>query len=350
MKGLNEINEIFRKYLEGNCTEEELLIFNRFIKQNRNHGAVQQMIAEFAEKVQSDKDINDTPDELSKALFDKIRSGIKIQENVKRHQKHQIRRQRTTWLKVAAVVVWVLAGVLWFTYKSSQPGTDEITFIERNTTRGQKSKVTLADGTVVHLNAESKLSFPEQFGNRREVMLEGEAFFQVTRDEKRPFLVKSGNITTQVLGTSFNVKAFPREDIRVTVASGKVRVESLDTTTLSGTKAAPESIILTPNQQVVYNIADQNMQKLEVSTENFIAWKDNTLKFDNERFEEVVKVLSRWYGVDINVENTLLLHCEITGEYTDKSLTTVLENLEYVLAIEYTYEQGVVVIDGEGCQ
>ena len=350
MKGHHEIDRIFEKYLAGDCNEQEILIFNQFIKENQDDLKVQQMIQEFAEKVQSDNKIDDTPDEQSKELYKKIRGSIKAHESAQRYQNTQIKRRRLTWLKVAAVIVWILMGIFWFTNNNNinQPETAEITFIERLTTGGQKSKVTLPDGTVVHLNSESRLRFPEQFGKTREVILEGEAFFQVTRDESKPFLVNSGGLVTQVLGTSFNIKAFSGEDIQVTVATGKVSVESIKTTQ-SAPGEMPQKVILTPNQQATYSIAGKSVRKLEVNTQNYIAWKDKTLKFDGLRFEEVAKILSRWYGVNITLENDQLRDCNITGEYIDKGLHTVLENLEHVLGIEYEYSKEAVTIRGEGC-
>ncbi|RHR77736.1 FecR family protein [Odoribacter sp. AF15-53] len=185
--------------------------------------------------------------------------------------------------------------------------------------RGGEYSITLSDGTVVYMNSESELRYPVKFvGNERKVFLSGEAYFDVTSDKDHPFLVELKKSVVKVLGTSFDIRAYEDEDVvMTTLVRGKVAF-------LSGDK----KVILNPGEQ---GILDQTgeMEKRGVDTYLYTAWKEGVFAFQQERLEEIMKIVSRWYNVNVFWENESQKEVTFTGKmrrYDDFSkIVTMLE-------------------------
>ena len=185
--------------------------------------------------------------------------------------------------------------------------------------RGGEYSITLSDGTVVYMNSESELRYPVKFvGNERKVFLSGEAYFEVTSDKDHPFLVELKKSVVKVLGTSFDIRAYEDEDVvMTTLVRGKVAF-------LSGDK----KVILNPGEQ---GILDQTgeMEKRGVDTYLYTAWKEGVFAFQQERLEEIMKIVSRWYNVNVFWENESQKEVTFTGKmrrYDDFSkIVTMLE-------------------------
>ena len=158
--------------------------------------------------------------------------------------------------------------------------------------RGGEFSLTLSDGTVVYLNAESKLRFPLQFdGNNRIVELEGEGYFQVVHDENAPFVVKTAGMNVQVLGTEFNVSAYTEDTvIQTTLVNGSVWVSSND---------SDKTVVLKPGEQVECRRQGNGLQVRDVDVSSVIAWKDGRLRFEEKPLCEVMKSVARWYDVEV---------------------------------------------------
>ncbi len=161
----------------------------------------------------------------------------------------------------------------------------------RNTIRtltGMEYALTLSDGTKIYLNAESEINFPVSFkGSQRMVELSGEAYFEVAKDAKHPFVVKTRDLSVKVLGTSFNLRAYENEkEVTTTLAEGKVQV-------FDGRKFED----ITPGEQVVYEKATRGMQVRQVDVSRYAAWRDGKFIFRNERLEDIMMYLARWYNV-----------------------------------------------------
>ncbi|MEQ9443185.1 MAG: FecR domain-containing protein [Cyclobacteriaceae bacterium] len=317
------------KYLQGQCTPDEADLLNRFY-----------------DSFQEDA-LEDESD-----AFDMWLREEKIHRNVKRLIAYEERRhygrqslkkaKSRTLLKAAASVLLILSLGLGSYVAYTNIPTPEVAWLERSTKKGQKATITLTDGSKVYLNVDSKISFPEHFdSDKREVILEGEAFFDVAKNAKRPFIIKSGALTTTVLGTSFNIKAFAGEPMHVTVATGKVKVSSDEP---GGTSS---EVFLNPYQQAFY---DGHLSKKDVDIQQFIAWRQKILHFDEVSLGEVAAVLERWFNVSITIENEEIRHCEISGQYINENLVNVLESLEHILGIEYRAEgEREIMIKGEKC-
>ncbi|WP_293915556.1 MULTISPECIES: FecR family protein [unclassified Sphingobacterium] len=156
--------------------------------------------------------------------------------------------------------------------------------------KGGQYTVILSDGTKVWLNADSKMKFPVEFAaQQRQVQLQGEAYFEVTKDASKPFIVKSAEQQIEVLGTWFNVSAYPDEPTVTTLVSGKVNVSAFG-----------KQVALTPGMQSVAN--DQQLQSKQVDVEPAVAWKDAKFVFVKEPLEDIIRKLERWYNVDFVIQ------------------------------------------------
>lgn len=238
--------------------------------------------------------------------------------------------------KWAAAIILMITFYYFFQFMSKEPIVQERTtasvpsFVEKVASPGSKLRLNLNDGSFIHLNSASKLIIPSQF-NRwdRHVNLSGEAYFKVSRDEHRPFTIAANNMTVEVLGTSFNVRAYDDEDeMTVTVESGKVLVKL-------GRKGDQSSVLLVKGQKVVFNSVTGAIRKLEVDPSYDICWTQGTLKFNKTRMENVERILERWYAVDIEIDSPRIYSFKLTGEHHNKNLKSVMEALKFALNIKY---------------
>mgnify|MGYP000681987538 CR=1 FL=1 len=199
---------------------------------------------------------------------------------------------------------------------------------------GGECHVLLDDGTDVWLNADSKLKYPIVFnGESREVVLSGEAYFEVKKDN-RPFIVnlESGDIT--VLGTSFGVSAYPGYPNYTTLVQGSVRFTSL----------RREQIVLTPGEQAVVDISG-SLKKRSVDVEEFIGWKDGVFIFKDKPLAEIMKILERWYGVHVIFQDESLKELEYTGSLERyNSINTFLQLLEKLEEIRYEIKENTIAL------
>lgn len=218
---------------------------------------------------------------------------------------------------------------------------DQIAVIEKICPAGQKSTITLTDGTRIKLNANSKLTFPETFSaDSREVELVGEAFFEVTRDPSRPFTITTGDLKTRVLGTSFNIMAYPAcNKIKVAVATGKVSVKSFDE------NEQKNEVTLLPNEMALYSKISHELSLKSFDQEEELAWKDGILIFKNQNINGITAELAKWYGVSFVLDKKLNIDKDYTGRFDNKSLDEVLTGMSFVFDFEFKIDNKVVTIN-----
>ena len=252
-----------------------------------------------------------------------------------------------TWYKVAAVLALIIVsslGFYLFFYTPQAP----VTLLVHQTGSRQKATVTLSDGSKVRLNAQSKLEYPEIFdGSNRAVRLEGEAFFEVVPNANAPFIVRSGDVTTTVLGTSFNIRAYPEDaDVEVAVATGKVAVAAQ-----TGEDESPgQKLFLVPNEVANYHVEGGNLRKEARDIGDLIAWKDGVLILNDKNYTEIAKILEQWYGTKITIAAGQLKGCSYRGTFQNPNLRKVLEALKFAHGISYEFTDGGVIIRGNGCK
>jgi len=224
-----------------------------------------------------------------------------------------------------ATVVKLDSGSL--VYKE-QPADGKLVFNTLATPRGGQYRLVLPDGTVVWLNAASSITYPTAFsGRERSVETSGEVYFEVARNEQRPFVVKTGRQQTIVLGTHFNINAYKDEAaINTTLLEGAIKVVQLGTDgSLSGKAMLPK-----PGQQTSYDLQTGQMQVKPANTAMVIAWKNGLFSFEKAGIQEVMRQLSRWYNVDIIYEGNITTQTFSGDIYRNLGLSKALEMLGFV--------------------
>lgn len=326
----SQFRHLLDKYVQGKCTLEEIKLLHRFYESFQE------------EALEDEPDASDMWLRKEKIHRD-VKRNIAQKDRQQYEEQHQKVTRFRTLLKIAASVLIIISlGTGSYVAYKNMPAP-EIVWMEKSTRKGQKAAIRLTDGTKVYLNVDSKLTFPEHFNHdKREVILEGEAFFEVAKNVNRPFIIKSGNLTTTVLGTSFNIKAFEGEPLQVTVATGQVKVNTKHQDNIS------EEVFLNPYQQAFY---DGKLSKLEVDIAQFIAWKEKIIRFDEISLEEAAIVLERWFNVSIVIENENIRQCKISGKYINENLINIMESFKHILGIKYRFEgDQKLIIDGKGCK
>jgi len=205
--------------------------------------------------------------------------------------------------------------------------------------KGEEYQLVLSDGTQVWLNSESRLKFPVQFAkNRREVILEGEAFFEVTKNPEAPFIVKTGPMNVEVLGTSFNVSAYKDEaSIQTTLVEGKVRVSS--------TFGQSQEQVLKPNEQAVFNKSNNQIEIIEVNAALYACWREGVFVFDEDNLEDILKKLSRWYDLNVFFKSEEVRAYQFSGKLPRfKNCNELLEMIEKTTDVQFTMKENRTVI------
>ncbi|MEL6975402.1 MAG: FecR domain-containing protein, partial [Bacteroidota bacterium] len=257
----------------------------------------------------------------------------------------KLRKNKAVLWTAASIVILFGIGAFWFTSQETSSVNKAIShtvdLVIRQTSAGEKKEVHLKDGSIVYLNSGSKLSYSKNFGQdgTRWVKLDGEAFFEVKKDESKPFIIESGNIVTEVKGTSFNIKAFPEaNDVAVTVLTGLVGVSK---------KGEKNKVELIPNRQALFSKEDGLLNVMEVDAQRFSHWKDGILHFEEAQLEDVLIALERWYGVNINTDNLTLENCTLTATFDKSSIYEVMESIKFAKeGVEYTLENNTIEMKG----
>jgi transmembrane sensor len=242
-------------------------------------------------------------------------------------------------LKIAASVVILLCLSLLLLNESGekiQPEESEvIVYKTKKTRRGEKLTLMLPDGSKVKLNSESSLKYPTSFGDQREVFMEGEVYFEVERDSLKPFIIKTGEVSTEVLGTSFNINYLPADStVQVAVSSGKVAVTS---------QHVNEKFFLLPRE--VLTCETSKFTKRYFDEDLLLGWKDGILAFENAGIDEITRRLSAWYDVDFEVRGTVKMKRKFSGKFKNRTLRDVLEGISYSSNFEFSIHQDKVKIE-----
>jgi len=273
---------------------------------------------------------------------------------------------RPQWFQVAASVIFLLSLGWWFNkqnvkdkpagvYQEILSQISEPLIVKENTTDKPKF-VLLTDGSTVLLQPKSRITFPATFvGNKREVFLSGEAFFEVAKDPQKPFYVYASTLATKVLGTSFKVSAFENEgSVKVVVKTGRVSVFPMTQEAVARQRADDyklDGMVLTPNQQIVFApkelrltrslIADPRVLELPIQSQSFI--------FKNTPIKEVFETLEKSYGVKIIYDNELMKNCFLTASLSDEPLFEKINLICKTIGAEYEQMDASIIVTSKGC-
>ncbi|MGM9762442.1 MAG: FecR family protein [Candidatus Cryptobacteroides sp.] len=213
--------------------------------------------------------------------------------------------------------------------------THETMYYEVTADRGQKSAVTLPDGSKVHLNSASKICYSSDYNSRnRNVRIEGEAYFEVAHNEKIPFIVDANGLNIKVLGTKFNVSAYPDNSfVEATLVEGKISAYD-----------GRQEIVLNPSYQVKYNRENGAMQKRQVNPNHLVPWLDGEIVFSDNTLDEVARILERMYKVNIIFSDESVKQYSYTGLVHNNSLRNVLDLIAATSPVEYRIYNDTVKI------
>ncbi|KAA4087772.1 DUF4974 domain-containing protein, partial [Bacteroides ovatus] len=211
--------------------------------------------------------------------------------------------------------------------------------IQTISTLAETRSVRLPDGSSVTLNHYSSLSYPEKFqSDKREVELNGEAYFEVSKDPKHPFIVQTETIDVQVLGTHFNVDAYhDNPDIKTTLLSGSVAVSN---------KSKSVRMVLKPNEIAIYNKVEEKLtRKVLKNAEDEISWRQGEFIFDDLPLQEIARELSNSFGATIQIADTTLQNYRITARFRDgEDLATILSVLHNAGYFNYSQNNKQIII------
>ncbi|MEY2917352.1 MAG: hypothetical protein RIS73_1066 [Bacteroidota bacterium] len=334
---------LLENYLAGKTSAEQYSELMRFIKGGMYDDLLKQKIDDALLNADSSKGIDEA---RSMQLFYYILNSEKQTAELISIKKISVNR-RWLWIAAAAVVLIFIAISLLLPQKRTHEAMavkSEKKMQQQVVHAKEKKYIHLQDGSTVLLNEGSRLEYPDTFkNNTREVTLIGEGYFDIQHDASRPFIVHAGKVNTTVLGTAFNIKAFPQQkEIIVTVTRGKVKVDN-DKKMIG---------IITPNESIVVNTENKSYRQQKVNAEEVVEWKKQYLVLDDISMEDAAVLIDNKYHVNISFAKESLKDCRISATFLDN------ENLEQVLTVvtgvvnaRYTAQPNdQIIISGEGCK
>lgn len=206
--------------------------------------------------------------------------------------------------------------------------------------RGGEYQLELADGTKVYVNSESRLRYPTQFSeDERIVLLEGEAYFDVSKDQNRPFIVKTQGVDVRVLGTEFNVSSYNDEDeICTTLVEGSVVVMD--------SKDQVKNVILKPGYQAVYAKSEKDLDSEKVNTDLYTSWKDGKFMFERSQLSDIMNKVSRWYDVKVFYQSSDVETINFTGTLKRyDNLERLLGMIEKTNEVKFVVRENTIVVE-----
>jgi len=243
---------------------------------------------------------------------------------------------RTWSLRIAAMLILPLS-VFWGIKGYNNHSTAKETWVEIKAPAWTRAQFSLPDGTTGWLNSNSSVRYNGTFNSDRQVTLTGEAFFDVFKDEKRPFRVSTDEVVVRALGTRFNVASYENEkNVEVVLEEGKIEISG---------REIPKPHLMDPNELIVFDRASKNITSETVQPQKYISWTEGKLVFRNDPVDVVARRLERWYNVEIDVKGCVNGDLRLRATFVDESLEEVLYFLKRSLPINYRIENGDIQDD-----
>lgn len=367
-----QLKSLFNKYIDNKCTDQEIKFLNSYLDsfQDKN-----KLWSEFK-----------YDEELREKIWLKIKSKTIAKNELKRFS-------IKPYLKYAAVFVGLLVSILWYqfdfveiespeiivtdaaiTIKTSDNVTTEINtrgeqvligktgkiigeqkgeqisykkndkikeliFNEISVPNGKKIELVLSDGTLVHINSGSSLKFPINFisGRKRQVFLEGEAYFEVTKDAKNPFQVTTNDMGIEVLGTHFNVSSYKGAKTFAVLAEGSIAVSKNQ---IEGEVGTPT--VISPGEKAT--LMESGIEVKTVDLNDYLGWREGRLTFNNEPFIDIIKKIERQYGVTITNNYTALNPIKFKGTFKDETILDLLDTFKESAKFNYKINNHKIII------
>jgi ferric-dicitrate binding protein FerR (iron transport regulator) len=333
------------KKLSGKADRRELEALEKLMQQNKELEQLYKSL--FSEKVRDTAAGQLNAEQVYATHFVKMQIGQQFDNTaIPEEVEEPVKSRKNWWIMAAAATVLIFGSLVWYQAGKVRPLTEQ-TDSNKNeifTKKGSKTNIRLPDGTQVWMNADSKITYPDNFrGSIREVQLTGEAFFDVVKDKTRPFVIHTRTVDIKVLGTAFNVRSYPDEKKTETaLIRGLVEVTLVN--------RPDKKIILHPNEKLSVDnstVTSHSTQDaagskdlyepgLQLGKINFLsadssavatAWINNKLVFDDEPFDQVASKIERWYNINVVIKQDTLKNLRFSAEFEKESLQEVMEAL-----------------------
>jgi len=337
--------QILARYLADTCTEEEKEKVQRWVKKDLKN---KQLLDEY-ENIWNKAETTITSDNEA---FDPVENWPQLEAEIvnkkgtelfgtNNYTKNKGRSIKQSLMRVAAIfIAAIFLGYLTYqiTQKAHPEQKQEPILQEITTQNGQQSRLTLSEGTNILLNAGSKIEFPKFFEeHKREVYLEGQAYFDVAEDPERPFLIHINGTMVQVLGTEFSVRAYPEDkSVQVVVKKGRVSLKT-------ESSAEPKSALVTANELAKYD--EKNDKLIAHPVKNidlYLGWINGTLNFKEARMSKVAIELERRFDVDVSFRDQEIKTMKLTAHLKSKRIKNVLDIIAFSLKIKYDLDHNKV--------
>jgi len=334
--------ELFERLINNEISREEF----EALLEGVDDDAIQAKYDKYLEQ----KFIDELEDHFTKSEHDSTESSANggNKSITVKHKSERSSRRKARSYPIAAIILAVISsifGILLVMSRFNSQVEDQLSHdangirtITKQTPNRQMFRMKMQDGSLVHLNAVSSISYPQKFADdTREVEISGEAYFDIRRDEQRPFKIKVQDYTVQVLGTSFNIKAYDSDDyFSVAVESGQVRIES--------DEKVFNPVTLRKDQKLICSTTTNELKIININSEEELYWRKGILRFDSTPMAEVEKMLERWYGIDIIIEDEEIYAMAIGGTHQNKSIKSVIESIVFMTRTKYLIKDNSIII------
>ena len=317
------IEELYQRYLSGELTPSELDDLKRQVPFVSDEELWNLMCEDFSSSSESARMTYESQQKVLRNIHEEIRKD-----------KWHSRARRLLRIASMLILIISLAAGSYLWYESFTPTAPVYTYV--SVKAGNKSTITLPDGTRVSLNGNSQLRYNVVPKVHREVVLmKGEAYFDVAKDASCPFRVHVNDMQIEVLGTTFNVRCHSGE-IETALFSGSVRLSA---------KGLRQAYQLLPGKKSIYQPASHNIEICDNDGASDGRWKDGYLAFSSKPLGEVLHEIENWYGVTIQLRNQHLANDLLTGSFYHETLESVLHSLSMQYGFKYRVNRGYVVIE-----
>lgn len=312
MKNQNNIEnwDLIAKYYANECNQEETDELFQWVNENKENKQLFNQVKQDLELINLSKSMNKVNVD---SAWENVKNRIKEDESINVEVSPKVRKlEFATVFKYAAMVLLVI-GIGFTAVKLYN--INSLNKVYASSTE-QAKEVILPDGSKVFLNADSYISYPKNFSSKeRRVSLKGEAFFDVTKNPEKPFIIESNNAEVKVLGTSFNVNAkLPEHEILVFVKTGLVQLSRIDD--------QDEKILINPGD--VGKLTNEKIEKVKNEDENILSWKTKEIIFKEDNMKEVIDVLNKTYNTNIKCDDESILNLNYTSTFRNQDIDSIL--------------------------
>ncbi|MCD7936107.1 MAG: FecR family protein [Tannerellaceae bacterium] len=328
--GNNQPIELLERFLQGIATEEEV----NLLKEQISDPATREICYSYYYRCWQQA-ANYMDPSLQQDILEELMKQIEEpQEPAISGGKKNFRLKSWLSYAAAACLLMVIGTTVFYTFLNPAGENGQVVLAVKN---AQKAEVTLADGTVVYINSDSRLIYDESYNrNDRVITLEGEAYFEVSQNKDKLFVVQANGIRIEALGTSFNIKAHLNDPVvSVILIDGKVRVCDEDN----------QEQFMKPNDWLEYNRVSKDYQRFELPPNaNHLLWRNDELVFAGDSLEEICRTLTRMYNVEFIFNNEEIKKLTFRGVIKNNSLTNVLEFLSQTSSVTYKINPDSTII------